>query len=133
MELEVVHSIKDLLSHARYADDQEAIHAYEQVIKQDPLNELAYDRLMILYRKLKDYKKEVALINKAVKAYEKYYKSRQSRSKKVLELSEKLSKSVGLTDKKGNSLYEPEPIAKWKKRLLTAEQKLQKQSIKSKL
>ena len=130
MQLEVVHSIKELLSKAGEAEPQQAIDYYQQVIKQDHLNEFAYDRLMILYRKLQDYKNEISTINLGIKAFEKYYKSRQTKSKKVIELSQKLNKSVGLTDKKGNMTYEPEPIAKWRNRMGIAEKKLKKQLAK---
>jgi len=79
---------------------------------------------MIVYRKLKDYKRELELIDRGIKAYEDYYKSNVKKSKKVIELSSKLAKSVGLIDKKGNTTYDPEPIGKWKKRRLTVVKRL---------
>ncbi len=82
---------------------------------------------MKLYRKSKDYKKELAIINKALKAYRAYYKTQQpAYSKKIDELSARLNISLGLTDKKGSSLYEPEPLGKWNKRKIIVEKKLDK-------
>jgi hypothetical protein len=88
----------------------------EEAIKINSLAEKAYDRLMILYRKKKDYKSELKLINAGIKAFENFYKSRKSGSKKIAEISNKLNRSFGFIDKKGNSLNDPEPIARWKKK-----------------
>lgn len=95
-----------------------------QLLKKDHLQDEAYDRLMIVYRKLKDYRKELAVIDRGIKAFENYYYSKVSKSKKVDEISNKLAKSIGLIDKKGNSTYDPEPIDKWKKRRMVVEKRL---------
>lgn len=50
-------------------DSSIAIKEYEKAIKADPLAEIAYDRLMILHRKEKDYKKELNLIDAGIKAF----------------------------------------------------------------
>lgn len=127
-------TIHQLLAEAKEAEAllkyDEAIEAYQQVIVLDPLNEIAYNRLIIIYRKQKLYKKEAEVINKGIKAFEKHYNAKKSKSKKLSEISEKLSKSLGLTDKKGNTLYEPEPIAKWKKRLFIVEKRMTKKPKK---
>jgi tetratricopeptide (TPR) repeat protein len=102
-----------------------AIQLYNQTIKIDPLNEIGYSRLMTLFRKQKLYKNEYDLIKEGIKTFENFYNSKKSQSKKVSEVSEKLSKSLGLTDKKGNKLYEPEPLGRWKRRLLMVEKKLE--------
>ena len=103
-----------------------AIKDYEEIIKKDPLHQKAYDRLMILYRKEKEYKSELRLINAGIKAFEAFYKSKKSGSKKIAEISKKLNRSFGFTDKKGNSVYDPEPIARWKKRKVTVEKRIKK-------
>ena len=103
-----------------------AIKDYEEAIVKDPLAEKAYNRLMILYRKEKNYKSELKLINAGIKAFEKFYKSRKTNSKKVAEISKKLNLSFGFTDKKGEAVYDPEPIARWKKRKLTVEKRIKK-------
>ena len=101
-----------------------AIKEYEEAIKKNTLAEKAYDRLMILYRKEKNYKKEFRIITAGIKAFESFYKSKKSRSKKIADISQKLNRSFGFTDKKGNSLYDPEPIARWKKRKEVVEKKI---------
>ncbi len=93
MALEHITSVKDLMERAHQAEaDDELEHAselYEQVIKDDPTNEFGYDRLMIVYRKLKEYKKELRIINAGIKPFKNYYKSKSkhSKSKKVADLS----------------------------------------------
>lgn len=111
-----------------YAEEKEdielAIKDFEEIIKNDPLREKAYDRLMILYRKEKEYQRELKLINAGIKAFQTFYKSKKSGSKKIAEISNKLNKSFGFTDKKGNAVYEAEPIARWKKRKITVEKRI---------
>src|ERR1043166_914543 len=48
----------------------EAIGVYQHVLKNDPLNETAIGRLLVLYRRQKDYKQELALLKAAISAYE---------------------------------------------------------------
>lgn len=107
------------------ADWEEATKLYEKVIKKDRLEEFAYNRLFICYRKLAEYQKELDAITAGIEAFEKFYAShRPKKTGKVSSISQKLSKSLGLTDKKGNSLYDPEPIGKWKRRRMVVEKKL---------
>ncbi len=129
--MDAITTIKGLLRQAREGEDtgdiDEAISLYQKVIATDSVNEEAYERLMILFRKQKDYKKELAIIDKGIKAFEKLYKPKTTdRMKKVAEISLKMAKSVGLANKKGEVTYEPEPIAKWKKRRVVVEKKLSK-------
>lgn len=123
-------AIKKIIKEATRAEEKEdtsiAIKDYEEAIKTNPLTEKAYDRLMILYRKEKDYKNELRVINTGIKSFENFYKSRKSRSKKIAEISNRLNKSFGFTDKKGNAVYDPEPIARWKKRKITVEKRIKK-------
>ncbi len=104
-----------------------AAAAFEKAIKENPLNEYAYDRLMIIYRKNKEYKKEKAVIVAGVKAFRQFYKSMEKRhaSKKVVSLSNALLKATGLADKKGKPLYEKEPLERWNKRMQIVVKKLQ--------
>jgi tetratricopeptide (TPR) repeat protein len=109
-------------------DLEQAATAYQKIIKQDPLHEYSYNRLQIIYRKLKDYKKELAIINAGIKAFEIFFNKRRlpAGNNKISNLSKSLMRSVGLTDKKGNVLYEPDPIARWRKRKTTVEKRLKK-------
>jgi tetratricopeptide (TPR) repeat protein len=121
------------LEKAREAEDlgelEEAADAYEKVIAKDHLNEFAYNRLFIIYRKQKEYGKELDAINAGIEAYEKLYDSQYGKKPdKVSAISKKLNKAMGLTDKKGNSLYSPEPVGKWKRRKLVVEKRIKSQS-----
>ncbi len=121
----------DLPDKAKFFEQQDepgkAVAAYEKLISENPLNEYAYDRLMIIYRKSKEYKKEKAIITRAIKAFEQFYKSasRISKSKKILSLSKAFMKSTGLADNKGKLLYQKEPLARWNKRKKVVEKKLE--------
>jgi tetratricopeptide (TPR) repeat protein len=121
-------SLKEIISKAGEAeskkDNNSAIELYNKAIQSDSLNVYSYGRLMKIFRALKQYKKELSVINKAIKAYENFYKKKKTKSKKVSDISEKLNRSFGLVDKKGNNLYDPEPIAGWKKRKTIVEKKL---------
>ena len=123
-------SKKDLFAEAKAAEEsgeiEKAIAIYESIITKDPVSEYAYERLFILLRKLKDYKQELKLIKAAIKAFESLNNQGKKKSKKILELSKMLNKVTGLTDKKGNTAYKPEPIARWEKRKLVVEKKLSK-------
>jgi len=120
-------SIKEMVERAQQAEDAEnndlAIKEYEEILKADPLHEYAYNRLMILFRKNKNSKKEMAIINSGIREYEKFYKSRGGKSRKISEISNKLNKAIGLIDRKGQNIYDPEPIATWKKRKALLEKK----------
>lgn len=127
---EIASSINELNNKAAQAEKSnpsEAIELYQQIIKRDPLQIHAYDRLMVIYRQQKDYKEEFSIINSGIKAFEKFYNEQSGKaSKKISEISQKLNKAFHLVDKKGNSLYTPEPIDRWLKRKETLEKKMEK-------
>src|SRR5687767_1150387 len=107
-------------------DWEKASLIYEKLIKSNPLEEKAYDRLMIILRKQKEYKKELALINKGIKAFRDLHES-QSKSqlnRKALQLSKALLKSTGLADEKGVALYQQEPVGRWTRRKKLVENKV---------
>lgn len=131
--MKVVHnSLKDAgtahewLEKAKALEDDERLEdaagAYRKVVGINPLNELAYHRLMVIYRKLKEPGKELSIIKKAIRAFEGLY-DQPAKSKKVGNLSRSLMKATGLADKKGRSLYQPEPLGRWLKRQKIAEKK----------
>ncbi|MET0393458.1 MAG: hypothetical protein ABW019_09975 [Chitinophagaceae bacterium] len=122
-------TVHDWLARAKEAetagDAEAAARAYEKVIRLDRLHEFAYNRLMIIYRKLKEYQKELKVIDAGIAAYQTFFAShKKKKSKKITDLSLRLSKAAGLTDKKGNSLYAPEPVGRWKKRKAVVEKRL---------
>ena len=99
---------------------------YEKLIKTDPHNEAAYNHLMIIYRKQKEPGKELAVIKKAIRAFEDMHTSsvKTPTNKKVSHLSNAFLKMTGLADKKGKLLYVPEPLAKWNRRKALIEKKM---------
>ena len=107
---------------------EQAAKLYEQGLKEKPLNEFFYDRLMIIYRKLKRHKDELRIINEGIKRFEEANKQRAQKLGKnkttITRLSNALLKASGLVDKKGKPVYEPGPIEKWKKRKLVVEKKI---------
>jgi hypothetical protein len=111
----------------------ENIAFYEEQAKAGAIDPFYYDRLMIYYRKHKEYKKELSLINKALKIFADHFKKQTetmlsvAKSKAAIKrLSEKINRSAGLVDKKGNPHYMPEPILRWMKRKKTVQQKINK-------
>lgn len=124
-------STTDLLAKAREAEaDQkleDAAALYEQLIKAKSPDEFPYDRLMIIYRKLKRYKDELRVVTRGIKLFEDHYSKTAKGSKlqreKLTTLSNAFMKNAGLKDKKGNLLFVPEPIARWKKRRAVVEKK----------
>jgi hypothetical protein len=98
-------------------DKQEAIKEYKKIALSYPVNEKAYDRLMILFRQLKSPKDEIYWIDKAIGQFEKRFKKPAIRSNsRIAILSKSILSSTGLTDKSGNALYRPEPVGRWQKR-----------------
>jgi len=117
-----------LLHHAQAAekdgDPKLAIKYYQALLKENKKSQDVYQRLMILYRKLKDYKKELGIIDSAIKAFSHLYKGSAKKDPRVVSLSKKLNMMTGLTNKKGEAIHDPEPIAGWKKRKILVEKKL---------
>jgi|SRR5436190_15356494 len=113
---------KDILKEAHEAelkqDFNKAASLYKELIKRHPLKAFAYDRLMIVYRKLKRYKDEFNVVNKGIKAFENYFKQKSekitAKHSQLKRLSKALIKSTGLGEK--NHEYLPEPLGKWRKR-----------------
>lgn len=111
-------------------DRKEAITSWKHILKEHPFNSRAYDRLMILYRKEKDYKKELAIINTAIRLFEKRFREiSTTHSAKVKSLSRSLLIATGLGDDKGNNLYQPGELSRWKKRKVVVEKRFLKQGV----
>ncbi|MFC0775117.1 tetratricopeptide repeat protein [Terrimonas alba] len=97
---------------------EKAIKIYKRMLKTQPLNEKLYDRLMIIYRKNKNYQKEKEIINTAIRVYEKFYKENEKTTitKKVAAISKALLKSLQMTDARGRPSPQREPVKRWTKR-----------------
>ena len=123
--IDLLAKAQDLEAAGKFNDAEDI---YQRIIKKNPRKERAYDRLMIIYRKNAEYKKEKEVIDAGIKAFEQFYKtaSRVPAKKKVTSLSQQLLKATGLADKKGNLIFEREPLGRWKKRRKTVEKKLRR-------
>jgi len=106
-------------------EKEEPAH-FHDILKHDPLNRNAYQRLMILYRKQKNYRKELSVINAGIKAFESMYNTRKNSDRKVNTVSKKLNELLGLTNKKGQMNFEQEPLVTWRNR---REQVLKKMAL----
>jgi len=103
-------SIKDLTSKAMEAetakDTSSAIDLYNAILKINPLQSYPYERLMKIYRKEKNFKKELSIINSGLKVFEKFYKEQPSKtSGKIREISEKLNKAFHLGSQTFHSFF----------------------------
>jgi len=125
MNLEVISGEKNAEQLEQEGNLTEAAKLYEQVIKTKQLEEHPYNRLMIIYRKLRLPKDELRVIKFAIAVFEAKY-IKKSRSKKLTELSNALMKSSGLANSKGKLTVYPEPISKCMKRKELVEKKVKK-------
>lgn len=111
--------------------ESEPLDEYREQVKNGIFSPLPYDRLMIHYRKEKNYDEELKVIKKGIEAFRKHYSDLQGATLKkkkntIAAISKKIGQSTGLIDKKGNELYLPEPLPRWTKRKTVVEQKLKK-------
>jgi len=121
----------DLIREARQHEEEGALEIaaaeYEKAIRQEPLEEAPYFRLMVIYRKLKDPTKELKAINKGLDVFMSAYDRRLEKYRgenRLGKASKALLKTVtGSTKVK---ISYPEPIPKWLKRKETVEKKLRK-------
>lgn len=106
--------------HEKNDELEDAAALYLRYLKKMPGNENVYSRLMIIYRKQKETKKELAIINQAIKTFEDIFKKeiRVSPSRKTIAISKRLIKSLGQNER--------EPLRKWKRRKMLLEKQLKK-------
>jgi tetratricopeptide (TPR) repeat protein len=125
-------SSADAIQKAREAESggrpEDAAKLYEFALKDNRLDEFPFDRLMVIYRKLKQYNDELRIIDKGIRLFEEHYKKpvrkNSARQQQISTLSNAFLKTAGLKDKKGKLLYIPEPISRWMKRKAVVEKKI---------
>lgn len=115
-----------------------AAKIFLQVLGKTPGNYLAYDRLMVIYRKQKESKKELEIIDQAIKDFEESYLTRQNnwieRNKAAADLTRALAISLGVMDKRGLPVASDPVLQKWLKRRDLLVQRMQKQKqVKAKV
>ena len=121
----------ELIEQARRAESdgetEQAISLYEKAIQQKPIVELPYNRLMILYRKQKQYDKELKVLDEALEVFFDHYDEKVKRynsNSKLGQVSKALLKSVSGSDKRTSYANYPEPIPKWTIRRKNLEKKI---------
>lgn len=113
------------IHHEREGEFPQAVSAYHKLLKEHPHDADIYNKLMRIHRDLKEYEKELKVINQAIKVFEKRQKElKPAYNKSITTISKKLLKATGLADEKGNNLYQPPELARWKKRKATVMKKL---------
>ena len=93
-------------------DPQGAASLYEKLLKQSPKNIRIVQRLMVLFRKLGDVKKETYYIDIAINIHQQKYAINNQLDKKATTLSNQLNKLLGHTDKKGKAIFVADEILK---------------------
>jgi len=127
-----------LLAEAKDAESQgdagKAITLYQQAVKNNPLEEQAWQRQMVLYRKQKDYPGELKVINLALETYITHAKKTQQewlqQNKKVAPLFKSLAKSLGLMNSKDVMVNDDPVLDKWRHRQEWVKARLKKRQKK---
>lgn len=131
MALSKVKHYSELIREGRRAetDDEpeKAASLYESALRQEPLEALPFNRLMIIYRKLGQPKDELRIIDKALELFQDHYDHKSDKligsNSKAAQLSRALARSVSGKNK-DLSFYYPEPVPTWLKRRAVVEKKL---------
>lgn len=108
-----------------------AVELYETSIKKGVADPFPFDRLLVIYRKQKKLKDELRVILRGIEVFnqqleeqQQYLLGRRKNVNVLKRLSKAFSKTSGLTDKKGNLIYLPGPLAKWLRRKKLVEKKI---------
>ena len=114
-----------------------AIRLYEKEIAANCKNLLPYQRLLVLYRRQKKYKQELAVLTKGIHCLEEQLAehkdtlfSKKPQRNKIMRLSKALAQKIGLLDKKGKELLPPQPLEKWIHREKLVRKKMQVKTTK---
>lgn len=114
----------------KQGDTAEAVKYYYQALKNDPTDQLAYNRLMVYFRRRKEYRKELQVIQAAIASQQRHAMDAQQgwmrRNKKTARTAKALAKSLGLINQKGMPILETRQLATWRKRLNVVRQRLKK-------
>ena len=99
---------------------KEAVNIYATLIKRKPTDDHNYSRLMMLFRKLKQPRKELQVINEGIRsvsaAYHNQGQKHFANNATAKRISNALLKSLGMKDQKGKFVFEPVVVERWKKR-----------------
>jgi tetratricopeptide (TPR) repeat protein len=126
---------RNLHARAKQAEQEgdmaEAVKYYYQALKKDPADAIAYNRLMVYYRRRKEYRKELQVIQAAIASQQRYALDYQQtwvrRNKKTARTAKALAKSLGLINQKGMPVLETQQLNTWKKRMNIVRKRMKKQ------
>ncbi len=120
----ILSSLNTALSFEKAGEMKKAAVLYETLSKKPLGKETALNRLLVIYRHLKKYSKELQTIGRLVSLHQMKYAARGHKGNKIRSLSKKINQSLGRIDKKGNPVYQPESIQLLLKRKLRVCQKI---------
>jgi tetratricopeptide (TPR) repeat protein len=135
--MEAVHvndkGMKELAAEAKAmeaaGDTKSAIRLYTKLSRLRPSDTGVYHRLAILYRKEEDYANEMQVIDKAIAALQKIYTRTADANSTVKKISARINRAFGMVDRKGNPLFDPEPVIKWKRRKMIVAKKMKSKTL----
>jgi tetratricopeptide (TPR) repeat protein len=109
-------------------DTQAALKLYEKSVVTDPSNSHAWNRQMILYRRLRSKAEEFKLIKTAIKEYQSSAQSKQqewlNENKEKAESTRELANALGLLESTGLPKKEDAMLEKWQTRLYLLEYRI---------
>jgi tetratricopeptide (TPR) repeat protein len=118
----------------RQGETDEALALYKQIVNNDPVAEAAWQRLMILHRKQKDYAGELKIINLALRTFEDHARQEQKQwlqeNRKVARVAKSLAQSLGFMNKKGVIIDDNPVLEKWRQRKEWVTARLKKRKIR---
>jgi len=112
-----------------------AIKLYEKEIARGYNDLLPYERLLVLYRKQKNYREELHVLNRGIDRLQQQLTEHQKelffkkpQRNKLLRQSKALAQKLGLLNKKGDHILLPQPLEKWLNRKKIVQKKIKKQA-----
>lgn len=106
----------------------EALKLYRTLTRGKRLNADAYNRMMVILRKQKQYKTELEVIRRAIAAAEAAEAANRKaigeRDRDSAALSRKLADSLGLLNDEGLPVYEDPQVTAWRKREVVVEKRI---------
>ena len=118
-------------------DQTGAIKMYHKAVTTDAYNAHAWNRQMILYRKLKTKEDEVKLIKTAIAEYQKSIETQQQNwvqtNKAKADDTRQLAEALGLLQSNGLPLSDDTTLEKWNTRLYLLEYRIKNARKKNKL
>jgi len=128
------HALNDKIDAARQLEKEgnlrQAEKWYQKIIQTDAHAYEAYNRLLVIYRKLKMPRQELTIANKAIKAFETNIIEKQKQwikeNRAAARLSKSLAERLGMINKNGLPTRDDPIVTKWRKRKQLIAKRLKK-------